>query len=111
MVRSPRIPVAIPLFVVLLTGCAASWHAELARAEKYERENRPAAALAIYDALLPLAPRNDAAGLSQLQLKRGEALWRLDRPAEGFAAYQKALDADPQNLHAHLRLAEAYFAA
>ena len=48
---------AIVLTILLaLAGCSASWHAQLARGERYEQQNRPAAALAVYDAMLPLVP-------------------------------------------------------
>src|SRR5205085_11892365 len=51
---------AVRLLVLFLMACAVSgcntltWKRQLARAERFEREDRPAAALAVYDSLLPL---------------------------------------------------------
>ncbi len=72
---------------IAAAACSASWRVQLSRGERYEQQNRPAAALAVYD-----------------------ALWQLSRAAEAFTAFQKSVDADPENLRARLRLAELFLA-
>jgi tetratricopeptide (TPR) repeat protein len=96
--------------VLAIAGCTASWRTQLERGEKFERQNRPAAALTIYDALLHVVPAADNQLISRIQQRREECLWRLQRPAEAFSAIQKSVEADPDNQAARLRLAEIYMA-
>src|SRR3954471_14790628 len=121
---SPSMPCAsrrstslrLALFGILLaavlatSACSISSRAQLARGQRFQEQNRPAAALALYDALLPVLPKSNTHTLSQVELWRGECLWQLARPAEAFSAFHKSADLDPDNLKARLRLAEVFLA-
>ena len=110
--RHRRTALAFLLFAALLilAACSGGWRLQMRRAERLEKDHQPASALAIYDALLPLVSRHDAALISDIQLHRGACLLDLGRAAEAFTAYNKALDADSRNLDARLRLAELFLA-
>src|SRR5436853_5497970 len=93
-------------FAIATVACSTSWQAQLVRAQRYDAQQRPAAALALYDALLPLVPASKPAVVAEIERRRGDCLWQLNRAAEAFTAFQKAVDGDPENLRAQVSLAE-----
>src|SRR5512146_863394 len=82
-----------------------------ARAQQLEREGSYAAALRVYEQVLPKIPPQDRRWRSELYYHMGECFYRQDRAAEAYGAYQKAADADSANFKAHLRLGEMFLSA
>jgi tetratricopeptide (TPR) repeat protein len=102
--------IAIAVLLTVYSRSAISAKHDLERALRFERQNRPGAALAIYRRLLPVVARNPRVA-SQLHMRIGECLWRLQRPSDAFEAYDKALQADSHNVNAETRVAELYLAS
>lgn len=80
--------------------------AQLKLGELYMLGNEPAKARGQADIVLVSAPENTE-GL----ILRGRSLVNEKRYQEGIAELKKAIDLDPQNIHTHIDLARAYYAA
>src|ERR1041385_7381093 len=80
------------------------------RAERLERDGRPASALAIYASLLPLVSRKDPSLVAAIERRRADCLLDLGRIAEAFTAYNKSLDANPSDLDPRCKLAQLLLA-
>src|SRR5690348_13977683 len=81
----------------------------LQRARAYENDHRPAAALVLYRAFLPLARTTQLK--AEIHVHIGLCSWELQRPSDAYDAFEKALEYDPRNAIAHLKLAEMMVAA
>src|ERR1051326_5921936 len=107
--RRSRVACAALLFgfFLILAACSGGRRMQMRRAERLERDGRPASALAIYDSLLPLVSRKDTSLIAAIERRRADCLLDLGRVAEAFTAYNKSLDANPSDLDTRLKLARS----
>ncbi len=110
MTRKLLLLLLIPLLLLLTVQFARiKGGQQLQRALKLEQQ-RPAAALALYQTILNAVPARNHVLRSRLYFRMGECYWGMERVTEAYTAFQKAADLDNRNIGAHLRLGEMLLA-
>jgi tetratricopeptide (TPR) repeat protein len=110
MRHGPRLGCDHLIVLVLITafciGCSRPYSTDLLRAEQAERDGSNAAALKIYESVLPRIPAGETRTRGFVQMRMGACLLQIGKPNEAFLSFQQAVASDSQNLEAHRRVAE-----
>src|SRR5579871_528588 len=104
---------ALVLLLLLVIGIPLALRKgrqQLRHAIKLEQQERPVAALVLYQSLLNAVPAGNTQLRSRIYFHIGECYWEMERVSEAYTAFQKAVDLDNRNVAAHLRLGEMLLA-